>query len=134
MEGVIAPGARASAHLLEHKEAIARAVGQALYGEMPWLLDKYGERGRQKCLQDMRYNLEHLAPAVELEAPGMFAGYAVWVDGLLRARNVPTAELARSLELLEAEAGRGMDGEARQVVERCVRTALGALRGGEGAR
>ena len=129
MEGVSAPGARASAHLLEHRETIARAVGEALYGEMPWLLDKYGERGRQKCLQDMRYNLEHLIPAVELQAPDMFARYAAWAAGVLRARGVPTAELARSMEIMRADVAVRLPQDQAGAVAECLDAGIAALRG-----
>jgi hypothetical protein len=48
----------------------------------------------------MRYNIEHLTPAVELGDEAMFAGYVQWLDSLLRARNVPTRDVVRCLELL----------------------------------
>ncbi|HEX8692750.1 MAG TPA: hypothetical protein VF746_10040 [Longimicrobium sp.] len=121
------PGERAAARLLERRDEIARAGTEALYAEKPWLLAKYGERGRQKCLQDMRYNVEHLAPAVELDAPAMFEAYARWVDDVLRARNVPTGELVRALELMERAAAEGMDDAERGVLARCVAAGVSAL-------
>lgn len=92
---------RAAERLLESKESLALEITEALYARMPELMAKYGEYGRGKCLQDMRYNLEHLTPAVDLGRPDMFAGYVRWLDGLLRARGVSTREVAVSLELSE---------------------------------
>src|SRR5687767_180492 len=89
----------AADYLLREKDAIARDITRAMYEEMPELLQKYGERGREKCLQDMHYNIEHLVPAVDMDDPGMFAGYVEWLDGLLRSRRVDTRELVRCLEL-----------------------------------
>ena len=94
-------GLRAARLLLIDREALAREVTEALYAESPDLLERYGEAGREKCLQDMRYNIEHLTPAVELGDEAMFAGYVQWVDSLLRARNVPTRDVVRALELLD---------------------------------
>lgn len=94
-------GLRAARLLLIDREALAREVTAALYEESPELLARHGERGRDKCLQDMRYNIEHLTPAVELGDPAMFAGYVQWVDSLLRARNVATRDVVRCLELLD---------------------------------
>ena len=131
MAGVSA-GARAAAALIEQKEAIARSVTGLLYAEMPWLQDRYGERGRQKCLQDMRYNLEHLAPAVELEDAGMFARYAEWCDGLLRSRGVATDELARSFELMASDVGARLPVDEAQAVDVCLQAGVRALRGGRG--
>ena len=93
-------GLRAARLLLIDREALAREVTDALYAESPDLLARYGQAGREKCLQDMRYNIEHLTPAVELGDEAMFAGYVQWLDALLRARNVPTRDIVRSLELL----------------------------------
>lgn len=95
-------GLRAARLLLVDREALAREVTEALYAESPELLERHGAAGREKCLQDMRYNIEHLTPAVELGDEGMFAGYVQWLDSLLRARNVPTRDVVRCLELLEA--------------------------------
>ncbi|HEV3048709.1 MAG TPA: hypothetical protein VGX50_00270 [Longimicrobium sp.] len=122
----------AAAALLENKEAVARSVTGLLYAEMPWLIDRYGERGRQKCLQDMRYNLEHLAPAVELEDPAMFARYAAWCDGVLRSRGVSTEELARSFVLMESDMAARLPVEQADAVAACLRAGVAALSGGGG--
>ena len=74
----------ASEAILDRKEELAREITQALYDHEPGLLERHGERGRSKCLQDMRYNLEHLAPAVGLDDPALFARYVTWLDQLLR--------------------------------------------------
>ena len=95
-------GERAGARLVAEKEELARAITAALYRERPDLHAKYGEAGREKCLQDMRYNLEHLAPSVALDLPSMFEGYARWLVGMLGARGIPTDEVARSLSLTRA--------------------------------
>jgi hypothetical protein len=119
---------RAGRALLEQKETIARSVTGLLYAEMPWLQDKYGDRGREKCLQDMRYNLEHLIPAVELGAPDMFARYAAWADGVLRARGVPTGELARSMEIMRADIAARLPAEQAGAAADSLDAGLGALR------
>jgi hypothetical protein len=76
----------------------------------------------------MRYNLEHLIPAVELEAPDMFARYAAWADGVLRARGVPTAELARSMEIMRADVAVRLPAEQADAVAGCIDAGLQALR------
>jgi hypothetical protein len=126
--GAVSAGPAAAAALLDLKEDVARSVTGLLYAEMPWLVDRYGERGRLKCLQDMRYNLEHLAPAVELDDPAMFARYATWCDGVLRSRGVPTDELARSLELMESDVAARLPAEHARAVAECLRAGVRALR------
>lgn len=129
----LAAAERATAFLLEEKEALAREITRRLYADMPELLERYGERGRAKCLQDMRYNLEHLAPAVELERPEMFGAYVRWLDGLLRAHGVATAEVVRTLELMEEVLDERLPADEAQAVRECVRAGLAVVReGGEG--
>ena len=91
---------RSAALLMRDRETLAQDVTAALYAESPELLERHGERGRGKCLQDMVYNIEHLIPAVDLADGAMFARYVEWLDGLLRARNVATRDVIRCLELL----------------------------------
>jgi hypothetical protein len=118
---------RAAAALTEQKETIARSVTGLLYAEMPWLHDRYGERGRARCLQDLRYHVEHLVPAVEMEAPGTFAGYAAWCDGVLHARGIPTAELLRCLELMESDVAVRLRGEEAAAAVAALRAGIDAL-------
>jgi len=93
-------GARAASLLMRDREVLALEVTSALYAESPELLERHGERGREKCHQDMRYNIDHLIPAVDLGDGAMFARYVEWLDGLLRARNVATRDVIRCLKLL----------------------------------
>jgi hypothetical protein len=95
--------AGAARRLMAEREAIARAVTARLYDERADLLERHGARGREKCLQDMLHNVDHLIPAVDLGDPSMFAHYVEWLDGLLRARSVDTTHLVRCLELLADE-------------------------------
>ena len=120
-------GLRAARLLLIDREALAREVTDALYAESPDLLARHGQAGREKCLQDMRYNIEHLTPAVELGDEAMFAGYVQWLDSLLRARNVPTRDVVRCLELLNDRcAVRYPRGEA-ETISAILRAGLAVL-------
>ena len=98
-----AASAQAAGRLMRDRDAIAGAVIDALYTEHPEFVEHYGERGREKCLQDMRHNIDHLIPAVDMADDAMFARYVEWLDGLMRAYNVRTADVVRSLELLRDE-------------------------------
>ena len=56
---------RAAGQLLAEKELLAESVTRSLYEEMPELSTRYGPAGREKCLQDLRFTIEHLIPAVK---------------------------------------------------------------------
>ena len=133
MDGV-SVGTRAAERILEEKGALAREITDALYEQAPDLLEKHGEYGRKKCLEDMHYNLEHLAPAVDLGQPEMFASYARWLSGLLATRSVSTSEVVRSLELTEARIRERFTADEVEAVVPSIRAGLAALSGEEGPR
>ena len=47
----------------------------------------------------MRYTIEHLAPAVALAEPALFAGYARWLVDLLRPRGIPDEHVLATLRV-----------------------------------
>jgi hypothetical protein len=93
-------GNAASEALLAHKERIVIGVTDTMYAEMPDLQTRYGPIGRAKCLQDIRHNVEHLAPAVALNEPALFSKYVTWLRDMLGSRNVPASDVLRSLEVM----------------------------------
>ena len=96
----------AAALLMREREGLAIAVTGQLYERYPDLLERHGQRGREKCLQDMRYNIDHLIPAVDLNDGSMFARYVQWLDEMLRSRGVRTKDVIDCLELLRSECER----------------------------
>jgi len=99
--------ASASQLLTRNCDALAGAVTAALYAASPALLERHGERGREKCLQDMRHNIEYVVAALDLGDGAVFSRYVEWLETLLRVRHVDTRDMARSLTLLQEEcAGR----------------------------
>jgi hypothetical protein len=125
---------RAAGQLLAEKELLAESVTRALYDEMPGLTARYGPVGREKCLQDLRFTIEHLIPAVDLGQPEMFASYVQWLDDLLRARHVSTREVIRSLELLEGIVRERFAGDQAETIAHCIRAGLERLPDGEPQR
>jgi hypothetical protein len=117
----------AAARLLERKSELAGAVTAALYAERPALEARYGAVGRARCLEDLHYTLEHLIPAVELEQPAMFADYVRWLDGLLRARNVDTADVVRSLELTGQVVAAALSADEAAAVRPALQAGLAVL-------
>ena len=120
-------GARAAESLATRRDELAQATTDALYADMPALLEKYGERGRAKCLQDMHHNFDHLAPAVALEDPTLFQAYAKWLEELLAARRVPTLEIRRTFELMDEQTRRRLPIDEASVVSVCIRAGIAAL-------
>jgi hypothetical protein len=120
-------GRRAAEHLMYDKESIARGVTKRMFDDYPDILEKHGERGRQKCLQDMHYNIEHLIPAVDLEKPEMFADYARWLDTMLGSRGVSARDVRRCFEMVADEARDRYDGDVAKVIDAVIRAGVDAV-------
>jgi hypothetical protein len=121
-------GVNAADMLLARKSELAHAITEAMYREQPELLQRYGEQGRARCLEDMHYNIEHLAPAVALGEPQLFERYVVWLRDLLAARHVPLHDVQRSLELTIVVVREQLP-EAEPEIARIVEAGLAALHG-----
>jgi Phycobilisome protein len=120
-------GARAAESLAARREELAQATTDALYIAVPGLLEKYGEPGRAKCLQDMRHTVDHLAPAVALEEPSLFERYVRWLEELLAARRVPTAEIRRALEVMEEQMRLRLPADEASIIGACLRAGVAVL-------
>ena len=118
---------RAAAELLARKASLAQTATDALYADMPELMERYGPVGRARCLEDIRYTIDHLIPAVDLAQPSMFTAYVGWLDDLLRARNVSTLEVIRSLELIEQAVRNELAPDEATVVASCLQAGLDSL-------
>lgn len=118
---------RAAGRLLTLKETLAGSVTDALYAERSDLLERYGPVGRDRCLEDVRYTIDHLIPAVDLAEPPMFATYVRWLDDLLGARHVPRREVTRSLELIDEHARSHLAPDEADAVTSCIRAGLESL-------
>jgi hypothetical protein len=118
---------RAAAELLARKTSLAQTATDALYADMPELTTRYGAVGRERCLEDIRYTIDHLIPAIDLTQPSMFTAYVGWLDDLLRARNVSTREVIRSLELIEQAVRNELAPDEANVVASFLRAGLDSL-------
>jgi MerR family transcriptional regulator, light-induced transcriptional regulator len=119
--------ARAAERLRNTREELATAITEALYAADPTLYERYGEVGRVRCHEDIRFNLEHLTPAVELQEPAMFSRYVRWLDDLLSARNVSSEDVARSLREMERVIRDGFPEDEAEAVAPSIRAGLAEL-------
>ncbi|MGI9090199.1 MAG: hypothetical protein ACR2GG_03730 [Gemmatimonadaceae bacterium] len=118
---------RASDSLLARKSELAHEITDALYADEPALLERFGEAGRVKCLQDMHYCLEHLAPAVAMDDPSLFAGYVTWLESLLAARGIGSRDVRRSLEATRAVLAQRLRPAESAGALRCLQAGLASL-------
>lgn len=94
-------------------QAIEHVVA-GIYKQYPELLDRYGERGKQKCREDNEHHFKHLATAYEAGMPKIFTDYAVWLNNVLTSRGMKSEHLIDNFERI-AEAMKSVDAPEKEV-------------------
>jgi MerR family transcriptional regulator, light-induced transcriptional regulator len=79
---------------------IAQATTDREYARLPFLRERYGEKGKIKCFEDVLYNVGILAGAVDVQDGKIFLGYAAFLKVLLTTRGVAAEDVAESLRCL----------------------------------
>lgn len=79
------------------KQSVAEAVTEEFFRGHPDWSARYGERGRQRGIEDALYHVDFLAGAIEAGSDAPFKDYARWTAGVLRARGIPSDFFAENL-------------------------------------
>lgn len=109
------------------RELCTDFVTKAIYARHEKELQRFGERGRQTCRQDILYHLDYLQGALAARDPGLFTQYALWLKEVLGSRGVPPAHLSFSFDFMETFFRNNLPaGEADEVaaILHAARTAL----------
>jgi methanogenic corrinoid protein MtbC1 len=87
----------ASAAIDRSREQVAELTVDLHYAEAPGLTQRYGNTGRLRCLEDVRYHLSYLIHAMSMESAVLFGNYVRWVVALMTARNIPVDDFRTNL-------------------------------------
>ncbi|WP_226537523.1 hypothetical protein [Fictibacillus halophilus] len=80
--------------------AMVERVTEKIYENDPSLMDRYGEKGRTKCIEDNHHHFKHLETAYELNNEDFFTDYALWLDGILQKFGMTTELLMDNFSLI----------------------------------
>jgi hypothetical protein len=80
---------------------IADRAAATIYSRHPAWLERWGEPGRRRCLDDLAYHLSYLTDALALGRDELFAEYVAWIAGFLARRSVPTEHLQEALAAID---------------------------------
>ncbi|MFC5356246.1 cobalamin B12-binding domain-containing protein [Azospirillum himalayense] len=114
---------------MDRREELARAVVAIQFERWPALYARYGEDGRERCVEDVGFHLLYLAEAVASDSPALFREYVAWVKILFAGIGIPDEELGESLEILRDVVAARVDPAAAARVCACVGEGLSALPG-----
>jgi hypothetical protein len=80
--------------------AMVERVTKRIYENDPSLMDRYGDKGRTKCIEDNHHHFKHLETAYELENAEFFTDYALWLDGILQKFGMSTELLIDNFSII----------------------------------
>lgn len=104
-----------------HRQRIAEAATAEFLNLHPDWQSRFGERARQRGIEDARYHQDFLAGAIEAGSPAAFRDYALWCSGLLSARGMAPAFLVENLQQVEQAIAAHLTEAERSVVADFVR-------------
>lgn len=81
--------------------ALAERATEELYRRDPSLVDKFGEKGKRKCLEDNLHHVKQLDTAGKLQNGQFFTDYAVWLNGILLKHGMETAHLVENFRVID---------------------------------
>jgi signal transduction histidine kinase/ActR/RegA family two-component response regulator len=82
------------------RRTLSEAVVERQYARHPELRERYGERGRAKCVEDTQFHLAHLSAAILASSPAVFADYMDWVSSVMTAAGIHTEDVRANLDCL----------------------------------
>lgn len=80
---------------------VAEAVTRESYQRHPDRMQRHGEAGRTRAVEDAAYHIDFLAGALESASAGAFATYVRWFCRVLQSRGIAPWFVAETLELIE---------------------------------
>lgn len=113
--------------IIERQEDLARAIVERDWILRPALEQRYGDKGRERCLEDARYHLRYLSEAVGAREPALFVHYVTWAKTMLLARNIPIEDLVANLEVMLDVLGKELPTSMQIPAVDYVKSAIGSL-------
>lgn len=108
---------QAALDLAARRQELAVRVAEMQLEENPHFLERWGEVGRKRCLEDADFHLQYLGHALRFATPSLFTAYVQWARQLLEKRNIPWRDLQRNLEILRDELDAGV---AREYIDNAL--------------
>lgn len=84
----------------EQRDSLAMGIMTKHYAIHPEFEERYGQKGRLKCIEDANYHLTYLSEAIAASHPSLFANYVAWAKVLLTGIGISTQDLTKNLEIV----------------------------------
>jgi hypothetical protein len=107
--------------------SIIEEVTDGIYRDYPVLLEKYGERGRQKCKEDNEHHIKYLQTAASMDEEKYFVDYAHWLNGILTSRGMKTEHLIDNFQRMVSAFQKSDDDKLSRVFINMLQSAIKSL-------
>ncbi|MBD2848030.1 cobalamin B12-binding domain-containing protein [Paenibacillus sp. IB182496] len=109
--------ATAGERLIALSDELAELATARQYKLQPDLMERFGERGRRKTLQDTLYNIRYLGQSLQIHSPLLFSSYIHWLKVLLDGYQVTTDDLKINIDCIRAVIAERVEEELHAVVD-----------------
>ncbi|MDZ7829660.1 MAG: B12-binding domain-containing protein [Halofilum sp. (in: g-proteobacteria)] len=113
-----------------HRARAVEATTDSIYQQLGAGLERFGDRGRQCCEEDLHRHVDYLGGSLVAGQTELFGRYIVWLNEVLSVREVPLDSLSLSLELLQAYYEEQLAAESNEVIQLALHGGLQTLRSG----
>jgi MerR family transcriptional regulator, light-induced transcriptional regulator len=116
---------RLARRVLAIKNEVARDVTDDFFRRHPEWIDRFGDEGRRRGVEDAVFHQEFLAGALRLDDPDAFRRYVRWTAGVLDARGISPRFLAENLDQIRTTLSRRIpDDEDRSRLDAFLHTGI----------
>ncbi|MCD7035929.1 hypothetical protein LRR81_16920 [Metabacillus sp. GX 13764] len=78
-------------------------ITEGIYRDYPEMMDRFGELGKKKCIEDNYHHFRHLETAYSVKKAEIFTKYAVWLNHVLTSRGMKSEHLIDNFERIYQE-------------------------------
>jgi methanogenic corrinoid protein MtbC1 len=114
--------------LEDNKQALAQIMTDLHFESHPELLEKYGEKGKEKCYEDAIYHINYLGQAIRLDSPKIFNSYLDWARTMLKERGIGVNDLVDNMGFLKEAVHQKISGDEGAVLINYIDRGLAALK------
>ncbi|MCA1321830.1 hypothetical protein LC085_18180 [Bacillus tianshenii] len=80
---------------------IVEKVVATMYSDFPFLEEKFGEKGKERTIEDNFYHFLYLNTAYKLNDTDTFIDYATWLNSVLVSRGLKTDMIIYNFEKIQ---------------------------------
>ncbi|WP_262372676.1 hypothetical protein [Sutcliffiella horikoshii] len=82
-------------------EPIVEKVVVTMYNDFPFLEEKFGEKGKERTIEDNFYHFLYLNTAYKLNDTQTFVDYVMWLNSVLVSRGLKTDMIIYNFEKIQ---------------------------------